>query len=648
MLLAPPALRSSASTWRTKNQGRMNVTGPSSVSTVTSRLPTSRATLLALLKPTKSGRERAMGRERGTGRSRPPDFARETPRFLFDFPQFLFSVPLAMEVEDAVPRTRLVEEAEQPAARTKLQTVGLLGVKVLRASTDIASALGESAAELTFGAADAALSHLASAGQRAATRLPTNGLVRPPSQERITEVHESLQRLLLSARAVTATGLELSSRLAHSGLAVSERLLRDAGQLDALGDTLGSIVELLKSETSELPAPTLVATLRALHALSCLQAAHGPLRPSAAASWSGGCTRPPPANLGAEEAAELRRFFIYSSAAYGGALALLRGSRPKELLSSMKEDSRQGLAKRLGLPLVDVPLFEPSSTVFRPAHFVAVLRTRQEIIVSFRGSLSLLDSLTNLTCQTAPAPGGGAAHQGMLTAAGELASGALGTLLEELRKIYPSFALRFTGHSLGAGIAALLARHYSRRAAGSASWPGGVRAYAFAPPAVLSLIEAGMLREVVTSVVLGDDLISRLSLGHVDDLRCAIRALASEPGACGRVLEELSGELDRGRRAGGVEAAVPGTAAAPVQQTPWIAALRATLNAHMQNESRLYPPGRILWLPADRPSECAWVEASGFSEILLTPACLTTHLPAAYETALGAAFPESVASVDDP
>ena len=57
-------------------------------------------------------------------------------------------------------------------------------------------------------------------------------------------------------------------------------------------------------------------------------------------------------------------------------------------------------------------------------------------------------------------------------------------------------------------------------------YTGRLRGYVFAPPGVLSLGLAASpsLRNLLTAVVLGDDLICRLCLGSVEDLRNAIAA----------------------------------------------------------------------------------------------------------------------------
>ena len=61
VLLTSPALQQRVSLAQ-KEPGTRKERGPFAVCTVTSRLPPSRTALLALLKPTKSGRAAAMGR----------------------------------------------------------------------------------------------------------------------------------------------------------------------------------------------------------------------------------------------------------------------------------------------------------------------------------------------------------------------------------------------------------------------------------------------------------------------------------------------------------------------------------------------------------------------------------------------------------
>eukprot|EP00775_Hariotina_reticulata_P013185 gene13185-13316_t len=84
------------------------------------------------------------------------------------------------------------------------------------------------------------------------------------------------------------------------------------------------------------------------------------------------------------------------------------------------------------------------------------------------------------------------------------------------------WTLIITGHSLGAGVAALLALHFRCR------YPR-VRAWCFAPPGgLMSPAAAASLKDICYSVVSGKDMIPRMSLWTVERLRdemmlCALR-----------------------------------------------------------------------------------------------------------------------------
>jgi hypothetical protein len=210
--------------------------------------------------------------------------------------------------------------------------------------------------------------------------------------------------------------------------------------------------------------------------------------------------------------------------------------------------------------------------------------------------------------------------------------------VQQLLASNPTFGLRITGHSQGAGVAALLTAHFKR--AGVAD----VRGYAFAPPCVLSLQAARELQEDVTSIIFGDDIICRLSLGHLEDIRNAMAALAAEPQLCTRAITAVGPPpaddiVD--------DALTSGMPPPTADNEEWVRALRSSLHALMQAE-RLYPPGRVLWLPAalDADGEVhvggapRWVDNAAFCEVTLSSTLCNTHMPHAYEAALLECFPE--------
>jgi len=91
--------------------------------------------------------------------------------------------------------------------------------------------------------------------------------------------------------------------------------------------------------------------------------------------------------------------------------------------------------------------------------FVARDDTRKEIVVSFRGTSSVADALTDVDLLLSPLISPGLTetfqvHQGFLAAYNSIADSVLSAVKSQAAK-FPSYTLVVTGHSLGAAIAAL-------------------------------------------------------------------------------------------------------------------------------------------------------------------------------------------------
>ena len=108
-----------------------------------------------------------------------------------------------------------------------------------------------------------------------------------------------------------------------------------------------------------------------------------------------------------------------------------------------------------------------------------------------------------------------------------------------------------------------------------------MKGYAYAAPCTLSLEAAREAQGLVTSVVIGYDMVPRFSLGAVEDLQRAVSSVVD----LGARADELCHELEDGLRQD-----VEASAAAMEFMTQ--------LAAH--HSERLYPPGRIMHIRADR------------------------------------------------
>merc|ERR1719221_257454 len=133
------------------------------------------------------------------------------------------------------------------------------------------------------------------------------------------------------------------------------------------------------------------------------------------------------------------------------------------------------------------------------------------VVISLRGTSSATDALTDLVCHPVPIQLGahdGIAHAGMLRAARRL-DAALFELAEAGLSRLGSQAPRrvvICGHSLGAGVAALLSALWRDRGC----LPGvDVKCFAFACPQVLDSSLALAQSGHTTSIIVGDDLVPR-------------------------------------------------------------------------------------------------------------------------------------------
>ncbi|TFK88081.1 alpha/beta-hydrolase [Polyporus arcularius HHB13444] len=160
------------------------------------------------------------------------------------------------------------------------------------------------------------------------------------------------------------------------------------------------------------------------------------------------------------------------------------------------------------------------------------------------------------------------------------------------------YSLVLCGHSLGAGVAALLALMWaspeSRLTHRASGLPINrkVSAYCFAPPCVVSprLSARAAASGLIVSFVYGHDIVSRLSLGSVRDLTRGAAWLCAAENREGDKAEGYSSVTKKalkykmGRGEEGDE--------------EWFLAVRKTLEANMQMAD-LFPPGRVLWALRD-------------------------------------------------
>lgn len=167
------------------------------------------------------------------------------------------------------------------------------------------------------------------------------------------------------------------------------------------------------------------------------------------------------------------------------------------------------------------------SGVVETPHAVVLDHVWKSVVIVIRGTLSLEDILTDLTIQPTSLEDVGKAygfdgsniyvHGGMLAACEWILKGfRANRILEKLfapESPYAGYQLRVTGHSLGAGAAAIMAMMLRPK------YPN-VKCHAFSPPgATMSENAAKDCEKFTTAYVLDADIIPRASLTSLENLR---------------------------------------------------------------------------------------------------------------------------------
>lgn len=149
-----------------------------------------------------------------------------------------------------------------------------------------------------------------------------------------------------------------------------------------------------------------------------------------------------------------------------------------------------------------------------PRTVIVVNPQDEEIVVVIRGSATLHDFCTDMILMNEPFQSG-VAHRGIAAAAKSVQTKVETTILQ-LMQSNPKYSLHFTGHSLGAGIAALLALEMRQK------YPQ-LHCHAFAVPACVSYDLASATEEFVTTLICGDDCVPRMHETSIQKLQVQVR-----------------------------------------------------------------------------------------------------------------------------
>ncbi|WWC93611.1 hypothetical protein V866_000446 [Kwoniella sp. B9012] len=364
----------------------------------------------------------------------------------------------------------------------------------------------------------------------------------------------------------------------------------------------------------------------------------------------------------------IHRFMRYSSAAYGQNFLRILGLGSSDFMfpSTGKHHANSwAFAQHTNIPIDCLLLSsftESSAALIQQEappliHYVAVEHSLKAIVLTCRGTLGLSDVLVDLTCeyQSIDVEQGDPdasyyVHSGMWQSARKLTvkqSTVHETLVEALTK-YPTYGLVLAGHSLGGGVASLLAILCSMPSKSfleqniilakpidhpristpfvtnfKSGLPPGrpIHCYAYGPPAVTSIDLSIYSKGLITSVVQDSDIVPTLSLGGVKDFKNIALTLSEE----GNIAEEIVGRViglnkrkfdwqksqqeqkqnqnqtnsssnpEKGGQTTQVQNQSSGSETIPDDEevlSDWMVSLIKTMRADMDNE-KLYPPGMV-------------------------------------------------------
>ncbi|KAM4820727.1 diacylglycerol lipase-beta [Thomomys bottae] len=309
------------------------------------------------------------------------------------------------------------------------------------------------------------------------------------------------------------------------------------------------------------------------------------------------------------------------------------------------------ILKTTGLQYRDFIHVSFHDKVYELPFLVALDHRKECIVVAVRGTMSLQDVLTDLSAESESLDleldlQDCVAHKGISQAARYIYRRLVHDgILSQAFGVAPEYRLVIVGHSLGAGAAALLAIMLR------GSYPQ-VRAYAFSPPRGLlskSLYEYS--QDFIVSLILGKDVIPRLSVSNMEDLKKRILRVIAH---CNKpkykiLLQGCWYELFGGRASncateldsesqGALTQPLLGEQSLLTHSSP---AYSFSSDSPLDSSPKyppLYPPGRIIHLEEEGTTgrfgccstaqyRARWAHESTFGKILIGPKMLTDHMP---------------------
>uniref|UniRef100_A0A8B9C649 Diacylglycerol lipase-beta n=2 Tax=Anser TaxID=8842 RepID=A0A8B9C649_9AVES len=348
-------------------------------------------------------------------------------------------------------------------------------------------------------------------------------------------------------------------------------------------------------------------------------------------------------------------YMLFAAAAYGWPYYIYTnpftvGSRTRNIPD--RHNFHFGsILKITGLQYRDFIHISFHNKIYEIPFFVALDHKKEAIVVAVRGTLSFEDILTDLSadCEDLTLEDvleNGFVHKGITQAANYIYQKLINDgILNQAFTIAPEYKLVIVGHSLGGGTASILAIMLRN------SFPT-LKCYAFSPPGgLLSKTLADYTKHFIVSVILGKDLVARLSMPNMEDLkRRIVRIVANCNRPKYQILlrgcwyEVFGGDPDNfpteldGRNQDALTQPLLAEESLMVHRSPSYNALDGESHLHSPPQyPHLYLPGKIIHIVEESSSKrlcssdikytASWSNETVFSSILISPKMITDHMP---------------------
>ncbi|KAL6527687.1 hypothetical protein OROMI_029498 [Orobanche minor] len=192
-----------------------------------------------------------------------------------------------------------------------------------------------------------------------------------------------------------------------------------------------------------------------------------------------------------------------------------------ELAKGAYKDSAAGLARNSMIRERNILKFIKDSSVLRPGYYIGIDMRKKLVILGIRGTHTVYDLITDIISSGHEeiTYEGYSTHFGTAEAARWFLNHEMGTIRKCLEK-HKGFRLRLVGHSLGGATASLLAINLRRNSIKELGFsPDIISAVGYATPPCVSKELAESCSNFVTTVVMQDDMVPRLSAASLTRLR---------------------------------------------------------------------------------------------------------------------------------